>query len=1141
MKDMTILKAITVGFLAICVSAYAQLPAFPGAEGFGAYANGGRGGDVYTVMNLNSSGPGSLRYGVETAPVEGRTIVFAVSGYIPISYNGDTGNQTVRIVQNNITIAGQTAPGDGIGLKDGRVLITGDDVVIRHIRVRHGKYGGAGDCINIESSANNTMLDHVSLMFSTDENISFFNSAVDNFTMQYCTSSWGMERHNAGGLWDLDHGSCHHTLWAHHRTRSPKARPYGLLEWINNVTYHWRNEAFIMGDSQTATDWYANVIGCYYISIADYDAGLDSTPLSKARIASDGQPNFHLYLNDTLIDANGNGVLDGTDQGYGIVSGDPYPSGGSTPGSVSYDQSASSFTGAPEAISIDDPLTAYKKVISSAGALRLDAAAGSLRDELDTLLIESVMDQESILVAKDTPVTSDPAEPPSSGEQHLADAYGISNNGFGTLDSSEYPADSDGDGLPDFWEMAVGSDPDTASHNDPVPVGSYVPASPSGYTMLEEYLHFKALPHAVIHKNSSVTVDLRKYTQGFTKSPAYSITGAWNGTCVQYAEDGTTPSSTGPIVVFTPTANFSGRAAYEFSVTDADGSSWTQLVAVFVDDVDLHGPPSVPAGLTASAGDAQVSLSWSSSTLATGYIVKRSVLFGGPYIPVLTNATTSCTDSGLVNGITYFYVVSALNSFGESEDSDYASFIPTELYRINSGGTDASPYVADAFYSGGGDYSNTHTIDTSGVVDPAPEAVYQSERSGSNFQYALTDLEPGTAYRVRLHFSEIYWGESGKRVFNVFINGTQVLTDFDAFVEAGAKDTAVVREFNVVADGGGQITVQFVHNGISDDSNAKISGIEVYRAPPPALYRVNAGGGAEDPFSADAYYTGGSSYTKATAQIDTSDVSEPAPEAVYRSEHNHTHNYSFPGLVPGNNYFLRLHFAEIYHDEVGERTFDVSINGEEVLNGFDVFAEAGAKNKAIVREFSATANESGQVVLLFENIVDNAKVSGIEIFEAPTAPRIVTQPSNQTVIEGLSVSFAVDATGDPVPSYQWRKNGEDLPGQTNFALDISDVQSGDEGLYSVSVYSIAGIVVSSNALLSVAPSPSLSSSVTNGFLYVRWPGISTGWSLEYCTNLVLEGAPAWEAIEGMEATNAVGFPVDSLGLDTVYFRLAHPE
>ena len=210
---------------------FGDLPAFPGAEGYGAYANGGRGGDVYTVTNLNSSGAGSLRYGVENAPSSGRTIVFAVSGYIPINYNSDTGNQTLRIVQNNVTIAGQTAPGDGIGLKDGRILMTGNNSVLRHLRIRHGKYGGAGDCLNLDSSATDSIIDHISLMFSTDENISFFSSSLDKFTMQYSTSSWGLERHNAGGLWDLNHASCHHSLWAHHRTRNPKARPTGLLEW----------------------------------------------------------------------------------------------------------------------------------------------------------------------------------------------------------------------------------------------------------------------------------------------------------------------------------------------------------------------------------------------------------------------------------------------------------------------------------------------------------------------------------------------------------------------------------------------------------------------------------------------------------------------------------------------------------------------------------------------------------------------------------------------------------------------------------------------------------------------------------------------------------------------------------------------
>jgi len=582
---MILIAASCAAVIACVETADAQIPAFPGAEGFGANATGGRGGDVYTVVNLNSSGPGSLRYGIENAPAQGRAILFAVSGYIPVNYNSDTGNQTVRLVQNNIGIYGQTAPGDGIGLKDGRILITGDNSVIRHIRVRHGKYGGAGDCVNIESSAQNTMLDHVTLMFSTDENISFFNSNADQFTFQNSISAWGMERHNAGGLWDLEDGTCHHTLWAHHRTRNPKARPYGLLEWINNVTFHWRSEGFIMGDSTSQVDWYANVIGCYYVSLDDYEFGLDSTPLSKGRIDDGGNPNFHLYLSDTLIDANGNGILDGVDNGYGIVSGVPYPAGGTTPGTVSYDTNSAPFPGAPVAVTIDPPLTAYKKVLSASGALRMDANYGGLlRDELDTLLIDSVVNQKSILVAKDSPRAEYPEDPPSSGEALLAGPpYNISNNGFGTLNSTVAPTDTDGDGMPDFWEQTLGSNPNLDDHNSQVPVGAYLPNIPAGYTLLEEYLYFKSMPHAVVEKNtgnspSSLSVDLRRYTSGFDVAPVvFSISNQVNCSAVVQPD--------GYTVVVTPTVDFIGRARFNFNVTDGEGSSWTQTFVMLASGV----------------------------------------------------------------------------------------------------------------------------------------------------------------------------------------------------------------------------------------------------------------------------------------------------------------------------------------------------------------------------------------------------------------------------------------------------------------------------------------------------------------------------------------------------------------------------
>ncbi|MEO0056028.1 MAG: hypothetical protein RLZZ50_1975, partial [Verrucomicrobiota bacterium] len=129
-----------------CCSALAQIPAFPGAEGSGALATGGRGGDVYYVTNLNASGAGSFFDAIATVPAAGRTIVFAVSGYIRLP----SGSGGTRLTASKVTIAGQTAPGDGIGFYNNFFRISSSDVVIRHVRFRHGKYGSGGDCVGLD-------------------------------------------------------------------------------------------------------------------------------------------------------------------------------------------------------------------------------------------------------------------------------------------------------------------------------------------------------------------------------------------------------------------------------------------------------------------------------------------------------------------------------------------------------------------------------------------------------------------------------------------------------------------------------------------------------------------------------------------------------------------------------------------------------------------------------------------------------------------------------------------------------------------------------------------------------------------------------------------------------------------------------
>ncbi len=517
------------------------IPAFPGAAGAGAFAKGGRGGDVYCVTNLNSSGPGSLSYGLSTGvPSAGRTIIFGVSGYA--SMRG-----TLRLVSSKITIAGQTAPGDGFGLVGGTFRISGDDVVIRHMRFRNGV---SADTINVDSGSINSIFDHCDVLFGKDENFSSFDSPPDNLTFGWSLNAWGLESHSCGGLWDQNHATSHHSLWAHNHTRNPKARP-AVLDWVNNVTFDW-DIGFILGDSQTPANWNSNVVGNYFLS------GTPKTrALEKGGRDRNGQWNFHVFLENNRLDGNVNGLLDGTDTGWGMVSGD-----------VEHLTARVANTGAP--VATDDPLTAFKKVVSAAGPLRLGAdATVPLRDEVGTILINNLVTQR---------------------RHHISNVSqtGASEGGLGMLRSTTAPTDSDRDGMPDFWETTLGFDPGADDHNAVfassggfVTAGTFFPAqTPAGYTRLEEYLHFRAIPHGVVAKNTAaepsfLDVDLRKYTSGFSNTPVFAVTGVTGGSI-------TLSGPGGHLARFTPAVNGVGRAQFRFAVTDAEGSTWAQQFGILI-------------------------------------------------------------------------------------------------------------------------------------------------------------------------------------------------------------------------------------------------------------------------------------------------------------------------------------------------------------------------------------------------------------------------------------------------------------------------------------------------------------------------------------------------------------------------------
>jgi hypothetical protein len=445
------------------------LPSFPGAEGFGRTVTGARGATsptVYHVTNLNASGTGSLAAGVSGS---NRYIVFDVGGYINIT-------DKLGITGTNITIAGQTAPG-GIGIRStsgGGISCGGNNVIIRHLYLRPGKASSGSHALNINSDAQNIMVDHCSMMFSTDENNSMDNPLVA--TVQWSFNAWGLQGHSCGALLYANSATIHHTLWAHNHTRNPKARN-GLLDWVNNVVFDW-GIPFICADS-SGGNHYANVKNCYFIS-----GGSTDKAFTSAQTDSSGNPTFHMYLSGTLTDLDGDGVLNGTDKGYSVIGGRVEQR--STPYSSGY------------TIDTDNALTAYKRVLSLGGAMPW------ARDEVDALLVSDVKNHVSRIISTESDLP-------------------VSNAGYGTLGVGMRPTDTDNDGMPDFWEDAVNLNKASASDFN-------LDRDSDGYKNLEEYLNWLGAPNAQTAKNTYIDVDLRKYTAGFNSGATYSVANAVNGT-----------------------------------------------------------------------------------------------------------------------------------------------------------------------------------------------------------------------------------------------------------------------------------------------------------------------------------------------------------------------------------------------------------------------------------------------------------------------------------------------------------------------------------------------------------------------------------------------------------------------------------
>ena len=1058
-------------------TAVAQIPAFPGAEGFGAHATGGRGGDVYRVTNLNSSGAGSLRYGIENAPTSGRTIVFGVSGYIPINYNSDTGNQTIRLVRNKITIAGQTAPGDGIGLKDGRILLTGNNQVIRNLRIRHGKNGGAGDCLNIESTASNSIIDHVTMQFSTDENISFFNSTLNNFTMQNSVSAWGLETHNAGGLWDLQNGSCHHSLWAHHKTRNPKARPYGLLEWVNNVTFDW-GIGFIMGDSETPANWKANVIGSYFIAPPTYR---DNTALESATVDRNGNPNFSLYLDNCRHDSDTDGILNGTDKGYAIVAGSEYQAGDPA-GANRYVKAPTPFPGSSGNIAIgtDDPIVAFKKVVSDGGAVRMNAGAGSLRDEVDTLLFNNVVNQVHSRITRESDLP-------------------VSNNGFGSLAMSAGPVDSDGDGMPDQWEMALGFNPSAANNNATFANNGTVitaptffpPDTPAAYTQLEEYLHFLTLPHAFVAENTAanpsvLTVDLRRYTSGFSSNPVFAVSSITGGTVEQFAANGTTPSASGPVVKFTPSPDTRGRAGFSFNVTDSQGSSWTRPFAILV-----SGGGSAPVSavqLNVDCGSGAVHASTAAAPLVgkvwnnvaaqstSSYTIQNAIGANGGATPCSVTISSSGSTIKAWNETT----------LGNPNPSALMSdYLYGNTYTVTVTNLPAGTYQLYVYAHG--DAVNQGSAVTIHADNGGGSAV--TGTTGTEYRNLTAAGAEGYSY---LKFQPVV-GAPGTLVFTVasYLNGFQLLPE--------PKQNLFINMTTANGNTGATHLIPAV-SGWGYSAAAPVPG-EVWNV----FNETNYNSTFPNPLNPGQVWNIVSNVALASADGTTSaakmSVDYHAVTDVLNSDRLNTvagvntgqtggvmdqlmrnywdrngvgnfQRFTISGLAASQPYLLYVYGAASGNTGSYKARVDLDRDGTVDIMTNDPSAATDPNTDALFN-YSGGSFSLAPIGQVWNKGIVTTDASGVAAFDSRAhlngfqlvtyqPPQITGQPAGQTIHVGEQASFTVAATADPDPSFQWCKDGTPIPGATESSYTIPTSSEADAGDYSV-VVSNAGSSVTSDA------------------------------------------------------------------------------
>ena len=417
------------------------------------------------------------------------------------------------------------------------------------------------------------------------------------------------------------------------------------------------------------------------------------------------------------------------------------------------------------------------------------------------------------------------------------------------------------------------------------------------------------------------------------------------------------------------------------------GNAWDpQLSQISITYAGTSTVPAPPTGLAATAGNAQAALHWTASTGATTYNVYRGTALGGESAtPIATGlTTTSYTNTGLTNGTAYYYKVAAVNASGTSGYSNEASATPSageapyggtawaipgtvQAENYDTGGEGVAYHDADAANQGG--VYRTDGVDIEACTDTGGGYNLGWTAAGEYMKYTVNVATAGT-YTVSFRVAATAAVTGAMHLSNA--SGTNLSGAINVPNTTGWQTWTTVTA-NVTLPAGQQILTLNVDAG---GFNINYMGFASQASNP--VY-INSGGSAVSPWLADVDFSGGTAASSTNAIDTTLLTGTIPPQSVLQTARYGTFPYTIPGFVANSTHTVTLYFDETYWTTAGSRTFNMSINGTSELTNFDIFAAAGAANKAVMKTYTLAADASGQYTIAFTTVKDNAKVDGIVI------------------------------------------------------------------------------------------------------------------------------------------------------------------